>query len=170
MAGGRDFASVVSFGNHEPPPQMKTQSSPRTVSAPGLTLIELTVVILVLMSLVAILFIGARGWKNGTDRATCILKIRNVQIATRTYQNIYGYNAGGLPYASEGTQNIAAHLLEKGYIEQDTYDNTQGTNTCPGNGRYSTPFPDVFPQVGALYMVCSLSNSSNHVPQIHTDW
>ena len=171
MAGGLDFVRVVSFGNHEPPPpNMKTQSSPRTVGAPGLTLLELTVVILVLMSLVAILFIGARGWKNGTDRATCILKIRNVQIATRSYQNLYGFTAGGLPFASGGTQNIGAHLFEKGYIEQETYENTQGTKPCPGNGTYSTPFPDVFPQVGALYMVCSLSNPSNHVPQIHADW
>ncbi|MFD2256796.1 type II secretion system protein [Luteolibacter algae] len=149
---------------------MKIQSSPRTKCARGLTLIELTVVILVLMSLVAILFIGARGWKNGTDRATCILKLRSVQVATRSYQNLYGFDAGGHPLASNGTQNIAKHLLEKGYIEQDTYDNTQGTKNCPGNGTYSTPFPDIFPPVGSLYMVCSLSETSNHVPQIHSDW
>ncbi len=149
---------------------MKTQSSPRTVSARGLTLIELTVVILVLMSLVSILFIGARGWKNGTDRATCILKIRSVQMATRSYQNLYGFNPGGLPLASGGTQNIAEHLFAKGYIEQDIYDNIKGTKKCPGNGTYSTPFPEVFPQVGSLYMVCSLSGTSNHVPQIHADW
>ncbi len=149
---------------------MKTQSPPRTVSARGLTLIELTVVILVLMSLVSILFIGARGWKNGTDRATCILKIRNLQVATRSYQNLYGYNPGGFAVASGGTQNIAAHLLEKGYIEQESYDNTQGVKSCPSGGTYNTPFPDVFPQVGSLYMVCSLSGASNHVPQIHADW
>ena len=149
---------------------MKTQSSPRTVSRRGLTLIELTVVILVLLSLVAVLFIGAQGWKNGTDRASCILKIRNVQIATRSYQNLYGYNPGGLPYASDGTQNIAKHLLAKGYIEQDIYDNTQGIDQCPSRGKYSTPFPDIFPQVGSLYMVCSLSATSDHVPKIHADW
>ncbi len=140
------------------------------MSTRGLTLIELTVVILVLMSLVTILFIGARGWRNGTDRATCILKIRSVQMATRSYQNLYGYSAGGLPFASAGTQDIAKHLLEKGYINEEIYANTQGTKQCPGSGTYSTPFPEIFPQVGSLYMVCSLSGTSNHVPQIHKDW
>ena len=149
---------------------MKIPSPPRAVSKRGLTLIELTVVILVLLSLVSILFIGARGWKNGTDRATCILKIRNIQVAARSYQNLYGYNPGGFPAASGGTQNIAAHLLEKGYIEQDVYDATEGIVKCPGDGTYSTPFPDIFPQVGSLYMTCSLSTTSNHVPQIHADW
>lgn len=149
---------------------MKNPSSPRTVSAHGLTLIELTVVILVLMSLISILFIGTRAWRNGTDRATCILKIRNFQMATRSYQNLYGYNPGGFPVASNGTQNIASHLLAKGYIKQETFENSQGARKCPSGGVYNTPFPEVFPQVGSLYMVCSLSNTSNHVPQRHTDW
>ncbi len=34
----------------------------------GMTLLELTVVILVLLSLIGILFIGARAWKRGSDR------------------------------------------------------------------------------------------------------
>ena len=49
----------------------------------GMTLLELTVVILVLLSLISILFIGARAWKKGADRAGCILNIRNVQQAVR---------------------------------------------------------------------------------------
>ncbi|MBC7979120.1 MAG: prepilin-type N-terminal cleavage/methylation domain-containing protein [Armatimonadetes bacterium] len=149
---------------------MKSNSFHRKVSPRGMTLIELTIVILVLLSLVSILFIGARGWKNGTDRATCILNLRNVQVATRSYQNLYGYYAGGYPYASAGTQNIAAHLLEKGYIKQEAYESSQGIRKCPGGGTYSTPLPDLFPQPGSLYMVCSLSGSSNHVPQSHADW
>lgn len=32
----------------------------------GMTLLELTVVILVLLSLISILFIGARAWKKGS--------------------------------------------------------------------------------------------------------
>lgn len=149
---------------------MKLLSSPRTVRARGLTLIELTIVILVLMSLMAILFIGARGWKRGTDRASCVLKIRDIQVAARSYQNLYGYSAGGFPSASGGTQNIAKHLLDKGYIKQETYDNAMGTARCPGGGAYSTPFPDIFPPVGSLYMECSLSAGSNHVPRLHDDW
>ena len=57
---------------------MKITSSKRTR---GMTLLELTVVILVLLSLISILFIGARAWKKGSDRAGCIMQIRNVQLA-----------------------------------------------------------------------------------------
>lgn len=152
------------------PPQMKMQSSPRTAAAPGLTLLELTVVILVLLSLVGIMFIGARGWKNGTDRAGCILKIRAVQVATRSYQNLYGYSPGSLPYASNGTQDIASHLHQKGYIDDAIFENSQGRATCPSGGNYSIPAPDVFPEIGTLYMTCSLSTASNHVPASHADW
>ena len=58
----------------------------------GMTLIELTVVILVLLSLISILFVGARAWKKGSDRAGCIMNIRNVQQGVRSFQNINGHN------------------------------------------------------------------------------
>jgi prepilin-type N-terminal cleavage/methylation domain-containing protein len=43
----------------------------------GMTLLELTIVILVLLTLVSILFIGARAWKKGSDRAANIMNLRN---------------------------------------------------------------------------------------------
>ena len=39
----------------------------------GMTLLELTVVILVLLSLITILFVGARAWKRGSDRSANIM-------------------------------------------------------------------------------------------------
>ncbi len=56
--------------------------------ASGMTLLELTVVILVLLSLISILFVGARAWKKGSDRAANVMIIRNVQQALRSYQNM----------------------------------------------------------------------------------
>jgi type II secretory pathway pseudopilin PulG len=50
-----------------------------------MTLLELTVVILVLLSLITILFIGAQAWKRGSDRAICIINIQNVQKGVRGY-------------------------------------------------------------------------------------
>ena len=41
----------------------------------GMTLLELTVVILVLLSLISILFVGARAWKKGSDRSANIMNI-----------------------------------------------------------------------------------------------
>ncbi len=54
----------------------------------GMTLLELTVVILVLLSLISILFVGARAWKKGSDRAGCIINIRNTQQACRGFENM----------------------------------------------------------------------------------
>jgi type II secretory pathway pseudopilin PulG len=54
----------------------------------GMTLLELTVVILVLLSLISILFVGARAWKKGSDRSTNILNLRNAQQAVRGHANM----------------------------------------------------------------------------------
>ncbi|NNC88131.1 MAG: prepilin-type N-terminal cleavage/methylation domain-containing protein [Akkermansiaceae bacterium] len=71
-----------------------THTQKTKAAKPGMTLIELTVVILVLLSLISILFVGARAWKRGSDRAASILEIRNVQQAVRSFQNINNYNPG----------------------------------------------------------------------------
>jgi type II secretory pathway pseudopilin PulG len=55
----------------------------------GMTLLELTVVILVLLSLISILFVGARAWKKGSDRSANILNLRNAQQAVRGHENLY---------------------------------------------------------------------------------
>ena len=65
-----------------------------TKRASGMTLLELTVVILVLLSLISILFIGARAWKKGSDRSANILNIRNVQQAVRAHANTRGLGIG----------------------------------------------------------------------------
>ena len=59
-------------------------------SKSGMTLLELTVVILVLLSLISILFIGARAWKKGSDRSANIMNIRNTQQAMRGHENMKG--------------------------------------------------------------------------------
>lgn len=56
--------------------------------AKGMTLLELTVVILVLLSLISILFVGARAWKKGSDRSANIMNIRNSQQAVRGHANM----------------------------------------------------------------------------------
>jgi type II secretory pathway pseudopilin PulG len=65
-----------------------------TKHAKGMTLLELTVVILVLLSLISILFVGARAWKKGSDRAANIMVVRNVQQAVRSYQNMNNVAVG----------------------------------------------------------------------------
>lgn len=126
----------------------------------GMTLLELTVVILVLLSLISILFIGARAWKRGSDRSICIMNIRNVQQGVRGYANLYGLDAGA---SAPGLQSLVIGLGR--FVET--------TPSCPGNGTYAigqTYGPDTVPPVGTLYMECSLAPTDDHQPPNFSDW
>lgn len=143
---------------------MKCNPPPRAVLCRGVTLIELTVTILVLLFLLTIVFMGSRAWKRGSDRAACVLNMRNVQMATRSYQNMYGYSEGTQPETRYGTRDIARHLVENGFITRDVYEMVNGGQSCPGGGLYNCPAPDIFPLRGRLYLQCSLSASEEHEP------
>jgi type II secretory pathway pseudopilin PulG len=54
----------------------------------GMTLIELTVVIVVLLALIAVLFVGAKAYKKGADTAACVMNQRNIQQACLSYLNL----------------------------------------------------------------------------------
>ena len=118
----------------------------------GMTLLELTVVILVLLSLISILFVGARAWKKGSDRAGCILNIRNVQQAVRGYANMNPTATSAATTVIYGTE---------GYLK---------TPVCPSGGSYTDNFTSAFPATGSLALTCSKSSSDNHVPTAYTDW
>ena len=136
----------------------------------GLTLLELTMVIALILALFTMLFWASRAWRRGSDRAACVLSLRNIQVAARSYQNMYGYCYGGQPCSENGTQNIAVHLHQKGYIEDQLFQQAQGSAPCPAGGNYRCAVPTVFPQAGELYMSCSLAGSDAHVPTSHPDW
>ncbi len=135
-----------------------------------MTLIELSVLIAVLLSMISILFIGARSWKRGSDRAGCVITLRNVQMAVRSYQNVYGYAPGTSPAPDYGTQDIVRHLWEKDFIPRGLHDTLEGAKGCPGGGTYTIPAREVFPLFGSLFVTCSLGASDQHQPAIHDDW
>lgn len=118
-----------------------------------MTLLELTVVILVLLSLITILFIGARAWKRGSDRTGCIVNIRNAQQAVRSHQNIFGYPEG---YSI----NLLTDIMgPSGYIKSPN---------CPSGGDYESLTE--IPAYGTLAMRCSLSDSDSHIPSSYEGW
>lgn len=67
---------------------MKLTASHTPNAKRGMTILEMTVVIVLLMALVSILFVGATAWKKGTDRSTNLLNLRNCQQAMRGAQNM----------------------------------------------------------------------------------
>lgn len=54
----------------------------------GMTLLELSVVIVVLLLLISIMFMGARAWKRSSDRTANIMNLRNTQQAMRCHENL----------------------------------------------------------------------------------
>ncbi len=105
----------------------------------GMTLLELTVVILVLLSLITILFVGARAWKKGSDRSANIMNIRNVQQAVRGHQNMRGLNVGDA--VTEATVFGAAGDGVGGYLKKPSGPTTDITYAFTGT----------VPEIGTLY-------------------
>jgi type II secretory pathway pseudopilin PulG len=119
----------------------------------GLTLIEVTLVIAVLLGLISVLFIGVSAYREGSNRAKCILNISNVQKAVRSYQNLYELSPGGTLASTAiiGT----GRMLET-------------APSCGSGGTYT--YGTVVPAVGAAYASCSLAATLNHVPTSLTGW
>ena len=123
---------------------MKLTNTPSVKSKSGMTLLELTVVILVLLSLISILFIGARAWKKGSDRAANILNIRNVQQAVRGHGNMNGILQGTLIPATDGgpiapaaifgvaNDGVGAYLKLPGTVATVNYATPLAFNVAPG--------------------------------------
>lgn len=119
----------------------------------GMTLIEVTLVIAVLLGLISVLFIGVAAYKEGSDRAKCILNIATVQKAGRSYQNMNEIDNGA------------------------TFANTEivGTGkffevapTCPSEGTYT--WAATVPTVGVPFLTCSQETALNHKPANYNNW
>ncbi len=140
---------------------MKLTSTHITKRKSGMTLLELTVVILVLLSLISVLFIGARAWKKGSDRAGCILNIRNVQQAIRSYGNMNGLNPGDAI--------IGGATAETVLVGANSF--MANAPTCPGSGTYSGLDSTTIPNVGTIMLTCDFNDGPAHAPSGNTnDW
>lgn len=125
-----------------------------------MTLLEMTVVILVLLTLITVLFIGARAWKRGSDRALCIMHIQGVQKGIRSYSNLYGFSPGA------NAPNLQNKVIGLGRF-------VETIPICPSNGTYSfgqTYGNDTIPPVGELYLQCTLAGSDQHEPSNYSEW
>jgi prepilin-type N-terminal cleavage/methylation domain-containing protein len=128
--------------------QNKVKTIPQT-SKKGMTLLELTVVILVLLALIAILFVGGRAWKKGSDRAASTLQIRNVQQAVRSYANMHPEKA---------SENVVdpTEIWGSGKFIETTQTVFFGDNFHPAGSGYKYVFAEgtgtKLPPLGSLYI------------------
>ena len=121
----------------------------------GLTLIEVTLVIAVLLGLISVLFIGVTAYREGSNRAKCILNITNVQKAARSYQNLYEL--------APGVALLPEKIIGTGLM-------IETTPVCPSGGTY-TP-ANVVTAINTPYYTCSKSADADggHRPKSTTGW
>ncbi len=120
----------------------------------GMTLIELTVVIVVLLALIAVLFVGASAYKKGADTAACTMAQRNVQQACRAYYNLNPDAAAAATAANLKTAELLAEIPK-----------------CPTTGTILT-FVDLgrTAKIGELFAVCADAATLKHVPANSANW
>jgi len=124
-------------------------------SKSGMTLLELTVVILVLLSLISILFIGARAWKRGSDRAAAILTIRNTQQAIRSHANMSGLNPG--------TAFVSTDVFGPGkFMEVNPVGSSHPAGTAYSFVVNPATTAGVVPDVGIVYIVTTGGTDSSY--------
>lgn len=137
------------------------QGSPSALSAlRGMTLLEMTLVLLVLFSLVSIVFVGATAWKRGAERSLCVVNIQAVQKGVRSFSNLYGYDPGA------SVPGLRSQIIGDGKF-------VENTPICRSPGTYSfgqSFGEDTIPPVGTLYMECSLAVAKRHTPDTYADW
>lgn len=121
----------------------------------GLTLIEVTLVIAVLLGLISVLFIGVSAYKEGSNRAKCILNITNCQKAVRSYQNMFEKNSADV--LTKATLVGTGKMLETELI-------------CPSSGVYT--WLGTIPAIGTAYLTCNFSAGTEaaHIPASTTGW
>lgn len=131
-----------------------TTMSPHAIQKiSGLTLIELTLVVAVILGLVTIIFIGATSYKEGSNRAMCILNISQIQKAVRAYQNMYQRNFGD--------PCVEATLVGSGrFIDTPP--------ACPSGGSYT--WRGTIPPLDTAYLTCSFAAERDHAPTNPAGW
>jgi type II secretory pathway pseudopilin PulG len=147
---------------------------------PGMTLIEITVVILVLLTLISVLFIGANIYKRGADRAACILNIRNIHQAVRANQNLKGINTGAALAIDDEIYSVAqvtevqdagGTVTTAAVVAVERYLTKPG---CPTDSGLYTP-EATYPTVGTTAVVCANngiggSTITDHIPGNTSGW
>jgi len=118
----------------------------------GLVMGYLQLILLPLL-IIPVLFIGARAWKKGSDRAGCIINQRNVQQAVRAYQSMNNLQPGDRIDWKE--------IVGPGKL-------LESEPACPALGKYR--YQARIPASGVLVVECSKAGEEAHVPKEHREW
>ena len=121
---------------------LQSHRSLRRYRQQGLTLIEVSLVIALLLGLIAVLFFGISSYREGADRARCRIQVAQTQKAMRSAANVYNLKAA--VGATAGDAITTAQVVGA----------TGSLPTCPSGGTYTAS--STVPALGSLYINCSL--------------
>jgi len=115
--------------------------------------------VIVLLTLLGVLFIGARAWKKGSYRSSCIVNIRSFQQGLRSYANFEDLDTGDI--------YNEADVVTSGFVEAD--------QTCPLD---SQPYilhtnnedTTIIPASGILAKRCGNEVIEVHLPENFATW
>jgi prepilin-type N-terminal cleavage/methylation domain-containing protein len=108
----------------------------------GVTLIELSVVIAVILVLLSVLFIGAGFYRDSANNAACVINQNGIKKAAESYTNINtSVSASDITLVSDLTGNDLPFA-------------TGNEPTCPTNGDYTIAFAN-----NAFTVSCSEGHS-----------
>lgn len=116
----------------------------------GMTLIEISLVIALLLGLIAVVFMGIGSYRQGSDKAKCKMQLAAVQKAVRSGANMQNLSVTD-PLVS-GTAVFGTGLL------------MNSAPTCPSGGAYT--WQAVVPAIGTPYGNCDFAGTgptSTHV-------
>ncbi len=124
----------------------------------GMTLIEISLVIALLLGLIAVVFLGLGSYRQGADKAKCKMQLAAVQKVVRSAANMQNLNVGGA--LAQASVFGAGLLMENAPV-------------CPSGGTYT--WLGTIPAVGTPYGNCDFAGTgptSTHVlvAADTTDW
>lgn len=139
--------------------KLQKTSSKLRLNNNGMTLIEISLVIALILGLIAVVFLGIGNYRKGADKAKCKMQLAAVQKAVRSAANMQNLNIGA---ALATTDVFGAGLL------------MENEPVCPsGTGVYT--WSGNVPASGVPYGNCDFAGTgaaSTHVlgASDTTDW
>lgn len=120
----------------------------------GMTLIEISLVIALLLGLIAVVFLGIGSYRQGADKAKCKMQLAAVQKAVRAGANFQSLDIGG---ALVDTDVFGAGLM------------MNAEPVCPSGGTYT--WLAVVPAIGTPYGTCGYTATGvTHALGTTADW
>src|SRR6187399_1249213 len=121
---------------------MKILKAPSTRLRPaGMTLIEISLVIALLLGLIAVVFLGIGSYRKGSDKAKCKMQLAAAQKAVRAQANFQSLDIGAT-FATTDAFGPGRAL--------------ENEPTCPSGGTYT--WVGSIPAIGTAYGACDFTD------------